>query len=70
MILGQKDTVQKVLEIVSTGTVMPGSSRLRPGHISGGAQFTSIEQNRAEFGASTGQLAEVELDILTRLREG
>ena len=57
-------------EIVSTGTVEPGSPRMRAAHISGGGQFSSVEQNRAEFGASTGELAEVELDVLTRLREG
>ena len=70
MLLRQRDTVQKVLEIVSTGTVEPGSPRMRTGHISGGGQFSSVEQSRAEFGASTGELADVELDVLTRLREG
>lgn len=68
--LGQEDTVRKVLEIVTSGTVEPATSRMDPNHLSGGRLFSSIEQSRAELGGVSGELAEIEHAIMTNLREG
>ena len=69
MELGQEDTVRKVLEVVSSGTMEPGTRRMGTNHLSDGTHFTSIEQGRAELGEVSGELAELEHDIMKRLRE-
>ena len=68
MELGQEDTVRKVLEIVSSGAVEPGRP-MTVNHMSDGTGFGSIEQDRAERGKVSGKLAELEDDIMRKLRE-
>ena len=68
--LRQADTVRKVLELVSSGTVEPRATQMAPSHMLDGRIFTSIEQGRAELGNVSGELAELELAIMTGLREG
>ena len=70
MELGQEDTVRKVLEVVSSGIVEPGTPRMNLDDISDGTQFRSIEQGRAELGGVSGELAELEHEIIRKLREG
>ena len=70
MELGQEDTVRKVLEIVSSGSVEPGAPRMDADHMSGGTLFRSIEQGRAELGGVSGEMAEIEHEIMRVLREG
>ena len=68
--LRQEDTVRKVLELVSSGTVEPRVQRMDVNHMLDGRAFTSIEQGRAEFGSVAGELVELEHAIMTGLREG
>ena len=70
MELRQEDTVRKVLEVVSSGTVEPETRRMDASHISDGRQFKSIEQGRAELGGLSGEAAELENEIIKNLREG
>lgn len=69
MELGQEDTVRKVLEVVSSGTVEPGTQRMEANHMSNGTLFRSIEQSRAEPGKVAKELTGVEHEILKNLRE-
>ena len=68
--LKQEDTVRKVLELVSSGTVEPRAQQMGANHMLDGRVFTSIEQGRAELGNVSGELAELEHAIMTGLREG
>ena len=68
--LRQEDTVRKVLELVSSGTVEPRAQRMEANHMLDGRAFTSIEQGRAELGNVSAELAELEHAIMTGLREG
>ena len=70
MELSQADTVRKVLEVVSSGSMEPGSPKMGIDHMSDGVGFTSIEQGRAQFGGVSGDLAEIEHEIIKHLREG
>lgn len=70
MELGQEDTVRKVLEIVSSGTVEPGAPGMGANHMMDGTGFSSIEEGRAELGGVSGELAELEHEIIKSLREG
>lgn len=70
MELGQEDTIRKVLEVVSSGSVEPGAPHVNATHLSAGRTFKSIEQGRAELGKSSGETAEIETEILRNLREG
>ena len=70
MELRQEDTVRKVLEVVSSGTVEPGTQRMDADHMSDGRLFKSIEQGRAELGGVSGELTEIEYEIMKNLREG
>ena len=69
MELGQEDTVKKVLEIVSSGTVEPGTPSMEVDHMAGGTLFRSIEQGRAELITDSGELGEMEYEIMKNLRE-
>ena len=69
MELRQEDTVRKVFEVVSSGTVEPGAPRMDASHLSDGTGFSSIEQGRAELGGVSGHLAELEYEIIKKLRE-
>ena len=66
----QEDTVRKVFELVSSGTVEPRAQQMGANHMLDGRVFTSIEQGRAELGNVSGDLAELEHAIMTGLREG
>ena len=68
--LGQADTVRKVLEIVTSGTVEPGTSQMNTNDISGGRSFSSIEQGRAQLGGVSREVAELQHAIMRNLREG
>ena len=70
MELRQEDTVRKVLELVNSGTVEPGTPEMDPNHLSDGTGFVSIEQGRAELGESSGYMTEIEHEIMKKLREG
>ena len=70
MELGQEDTVRKVLEVVSSGSMEPGRPPLDANHLSDGTDFKSIEQGRAELGGVSGEQAELEFEIMKNLREG
>lgn len=70
MEIKQEDTVSKVLEIVSSGTVEPSASQMDVNHMMDGTKFISIEQSRVEFGRLSGELAELEYEIIKGLREG
>jgi len=69
MELRQPDTVQKVYEIVSSGSVEPGAREMNVDHLTSGTDFMSIEQVRGEFGGVSGELAEIEHEIIRNLRE-
>ncbi len=69
MELAQEDTVRKVLEVVSSGSVEPGTPHMDANHLSDGTGFRSIEQGRAELGGVSGELAELEYEIIKNLRE-
>lgn len=69
MELRQEDTVQKVLEVVSSGVVEPGDSQMDANHMMDGRLFKSIEQGRAEYSGISGELAEIEHEIMRNLRE-
>ena len=70
MELGQEDTVRKVLEVVSSGSVEPTARQMDASHIADGRHFKSIEQGRAELGGLSGEVAELENEIIKSLREG
>ena len=69
MKLRQKDTVSKVYEIVTSGTVQPGAGRMAASHMSDGTSFKSIEQGQTEFQGVSRELAELENEIIKNLRE-
>jgi hypothetical protein len=69
MELVQKDTVEKVLEIVVSGSTDPGSRQMKLSNIQEGYQFQSIEQSRAEMGKLPTEIAEAENAIILQLRE-
>jgi hypothetical protein len=64
----QHDTVQKVHSIVTTGTV-PISGVMKASDVSEGVEFKSVEQLRPDPGQVAGAIAEVERDLILRLRE-
>lgn len=70
MELGQEDTVRKVLEVVSSGSMEPGRPPMDANHLSDGTDFRSIEQGRAELGGVSGEQSELEYEIMKNLREG
>ena len=70
MTLGQEDTVRKVLEVVSSGSIEPGIPNMSINHLSDGTNFGSIEQGRATQGRVSSQFHELEYEIIRHLREG
>ena len=70
MELRQEDTVRKVLEVVTSGTMEPEMQRMDANHMADGRLFKSIEQGRAELGGVSGELTEIEHEIMKNLREG
>lgn len=70
MELVQKDTVSKVHQVVTKGTMQVDQPIMQASHVSDGRRFRSIEQVRAEAGELPGNLAEAERAIILKLREG
>ena len=70
MALRQEDTVRKVLEVVTSGTMEPGRVRMEADHMADGTVFKSIEQRRAEPGGAATRATEIQNDIMKNLREG
>ena len=70
MELVQKDTVSKVHQVVTKGTMQVDQPSMQASHVSDGRRFRSIEQVRAEAGELPGNLAEAERAIILKLREG
>lgn len=68
MQLLQRDTVEKVHSIVITGTI-PTSGVLSASDVAQGVEFKSIEQLRPDPGQVAASIAEVERDMIRRLRE-
>lgn len=66
--LVQADTVRKVHQVITTGT-LDSSAQMDPSHVREGVAFSSIEEMRAEPGDVPENLAEVERAIILQLRE-
>jgi len=66
--LVQRDTVEKVHDIVTTGSLI-GSGPMTEGDISEGVRFGSIEQLRGEKARVPAPVAEAEREIIQKLRE-
>jgi hypothetical protein len=65
----QRDTVKKVLEIVTSGSTDPGSHEMSSSNIREGYYFRSIEQARATMGMIPTEITEAENAIILQLRE-
>lgn len=66
----QRDTVAKVLEVVTAGTIAEDARPMEAGHVTEGNMFRSIEQRRAEVGEVPEKVAEAERAVILSLREG
>ena len=66
--LVQRDTVSKVHDIVTTGSVT-GAAQMTEGDVSEGVRFASIEQLRSRTADVPAPLAEAERAIIQQLRE-
>jgi hypothetical protein len=66
--LVQRDTVEKVHDIVTTGSLI-GSRPMTESDISEGVRFGSIEQLRGEKAQVPAPVAEAEREIIQKLRE-
>lgn len=66
--LVQRDTVEKVHDIITTGSLM-GSRPMTENDISEGVRFGSIEQLRGERAKVPAPVAEAEREIIQKLRE-
>jgi hypothetical protein len=64
----QRDTVQKVHSIVTTGTI-PTSGMMNASDVAEGVEFKSIEQLRPDPGQVAASIAEIEREMILRLRE-
>lgn len=67
--LVQRDTVEKVHDIVVTGSLI-GSQPMTESDISEGVRFASIEQLRGQRAQVPVRVAEAEREIIQKLREG
>jgi hypothetical protein len=65
----QRDTVKKVIEIVTSGSTDPGSHEMSSSNIREGYDFRSIEQARATMGMIPTEITEAENAIILQLRE-
>ena len=70
MELVQRDTVAKVLEVVTAGAIERQPSAMMPRDLTDGNRFRSIEQHRAEMGDVAEPIAQAERAIILKLREG
>ncbi len=66
--LVQQDTVQKVHDIITTGSMI-SSTNMMPEDVAEGVRFASIEQLRGEAAELPGPAAEAEREVLQKLRE-
>lgn len=66
--LVQRDTVEKVHDIITTGSLI-GSCPMTESDISEGVRFGSIEQLRGEKAQMPAPVAEAEREIIQKLRE-
>ena len=66
--LVQQDTVQKVHDIITTGSMIT-SSHMTPADVAEGVRFASIEQLRGEAAELPAPAAEAERAVLQKLRE-
>ena len=66
--LVQRDTVEKVHDIITTGTMI-SSSQMTPADVAEGVRFVSIEQLRGEAAELPALVAEAEREVLQKLRE-
>jgi len=66
--LVQRDTVSKVHDIITTGS-LAGSVPMTPSDVSEGVRFSSIEQLRADAAELPAPVAEAERAIMQKLRE-
>ena len=66
--LVQRDTVQKVHDIITTGSMIT-STQMTPGDVAEGVRFASIEQLRADAAEQPEPVAEAERAIMQKLRE-
>ena len=69
MELVQKDTVSKVHQVITTGTMDVSQSTMKASDVAEGSHFHSIEQLRGEAGELPGGLGEAERAIIMKLRE-
>ena len=66
--LVQRDTVEKVHDIITTGSMI-SSSQMTPADVAEGVRFASIEQLRSEAAELPAPAAEAEREVLQKLRE-
>ena len=67
--LVQGDTVSKVHQIITTGTMDVSQSAMKASHVAEGRHFHSIEHLRVEAGELPGEWGEAERAIIMKLRE-
>jgi hypothetical protein len=65
-----KDTVAKVLEVVTAGSMVKAPNPMEASHVMDGNRFRSIEEYRAERGQVPERVAEAERAVVLSLREG
>lgn len=65
----QRDTVAKVLDVVTAGSIADDPA-MEASHVNDGSRFRSIEQHRAQMGEVPEAIAEAERAMILRLREG
>jgi len=70
MELMQRDTVETVLELITTGEVHMPAQSMAAEDIREGVRFRSIEQKRAVMGKTPARVAEAERAVILALREG
>jgi hypothetical protein len=66
--LVQRDTVQKVHDIITTGSMVT-AAQMTPADVAEGVRFASIEQLRGEAAELPAPVAEAEIAVLQQLRE-
>jgi hypothetical protein len=70
MELVQRDTVQKVYDIITTGKVAVGGRQMTASHIREGVAFRSQQECVGQLAELPRELAEAERAIILKLREG
>jgi hypothetical protein len=71
MRLAQKDTVAKVLDVITTGRIEGvGREEMKSSDMRDGTHFRSVEEQRARSGDVPEAVADAERAIILKLREG